>query len=119
MKKISAEEELFDPNVVKVVPGKGKQAVYFSRSALPWIRGREASDWLTAFSFYKHIGIYAYRGDALQEITKLEPSPLEIAEGLEQLRWLENGYKINVEKTDYESLSVDTPEDLLKIMNKI
>jgi len=118
MKKISAEEELFDPNVVKVVPGKGKQAVYFSRSALPWIRGREASDWLTAFSFYKHIGIYAYRGDVLQEITKLEPSPLEIAEGLEQLRWLENGYKINVEKTDYESLSVDTPEDLLKIMNK-
>ncbi|MEE4258103.1 MAG: 3-deoxy-manno-octulosonate cytidylyltransferase [Bacteroidales bacterium] len=118
MKKISREEELFDPNVVKVIPGKGKQAMYFSRSALPWIRGRETSDWLTAFSFFKHIGIYAYRGDVLQEITKLETSPLELAEGLEQLRWLENGYKINVEKTDYESLSVDTPEDLSKIMNK-
>lgn len=118
IKKISLEEELFDPNVVKVIPGKGKQAVYFSRSALPWIRGREASDWLTAFSFYKHIGIYAYRGDVLREITQLELSPLELAEGLEQLRWLENGYKINVEKTDYESLSVDTPEDLSKIMNK-
>jgi len=118
IKKISLEEELFDPNVVKVIPGKGKQAVYFSRSALPWIRGREASDWLTAFSFYKHIGIYAYRGDVLREITQLELSPLELAEGLEQLRWLENGYKINVKKTDYESLSVDTPEDLSKIMNK-
>lgn len=118
MKKIKLEEELFDPNVVKVIPGKGGQAVYFSRSALPWIRGRDTSDWITAFSFYKHIGIYAYRGDVLQEITKLEPSPLELAEGLEQLRWLENGYKIYVEKTDYESLSVDTPEDLSKFMNK-
>jgi 3-deoxy-manno-octulosonate cytidylyltransferase (CMP-KDO synthetase) len=118
MKKISLEAELFDPNVVKVIPGKDRQAVYFSRSALPWIRGRDTSDWITAFSFYKHIGIYAYRGDVLQEITKLEPSPLELAEGLEQLRWLENGYRIYVQKTDYESLSVDTPEDLSKFMNK-
>lgn len=118
MKKISMEEELYDPNVVKVIAGKGKQAVYFSRSALPWIRGRETSDWLSAFSFFKHIGIYAYRGNVLQEITKLEPSPLELAEGLEQLRWLDNGYKVFVEETDYESLSVDTPEDLSKIMNK-
>lgn len=118
MKRIGSEEELFDSNVVKVISGKGRQAVYFSRSALPWIRGREAADWLTAFSFYKHIGIYAYRGDVLHEITKLSPSPLELAEGLEQLRWLENGYSIHVEETDYESLSVDTPEDLSKFTNK-
>jgi len=118
MKKIVSEEELFDPNVVKVIPGKRRQAVYFSRSALPWIRGREATDWLATFSFYKHIGIYAYRGDVLHDITTLKTSPLELAEGLEQLRWLENGYSIHVEETDYESLSVDTPEDLSKFTNK-
>ncbi len=118
IKKISSHEELFNPNVVKVVPGKSGQAVYFSRSALPYIRGKNTSDWLSAFSFFKHIGIYAYRVDILKKLSELKPSGLEKAESLEQLRWIENGYKIHTEETDYESVSVDTPEDLLKLTNK-
>ena len=118
IKKISRDEELFDENVVKVIPGKSGQALYFSRSALPFIRGKNTSGWLSAFSFYKHIGIYAYRAGILREITALKPSGLELAEGLEQLRWLENGYSIHTEETEYESVSVDTPEDLLKFTNK-
>jgi 3-deoxy-manno-octulosonate cytidylyltransferase (CMP-KDO synthetase) len=118
MKKINSDEELFDENVVKVIPGKGRRALYFSRSAMPFIRGKNTSDWRSTFSFFKHIGIYAYRADVLKEITTLEPSGLELAEGLEQLRWLENGYSVHVEETDYESVSVDSPEDLLKFTNK-
>lgn len=118
IKKITNEKELFDENVVKVIPGKNKQALYFSRSALPFIRDKNTSGWLSAHSFFKHIGIYAYRADILKAITELPPSPLEKAEGLEQLRWLENGYPIHTEATDYESLSVDTPGDLSKLMNK-
>lgn len=119
IKKIGQESELFDSHVVKAIIGKGKQALYFSRSALPFVRDKNSADWLSAFSFYKHIGIYAYRADILKNITALEPSPLEIAEGLEQLRWLENGFLIHTEVTEYESISVDTPEDLLKLTNKI
>jgi len=117
MKKIDSDEELFDEHVVKVIPGKGGQALYFSRSALPFIREKNTSDWRSAFSFYKHIGIYAYRAETLQEITALAPSALELAEGLEQLRWLEHGISVHVEETDYESVSVDTPGDLLKFTN--
>ena len=119
MKKIVSEEELFNENVVKVIPGQNGQALYFSRSALPFIRGKESSDWLSAYSFFKHIGIYAYRADILKEITALKPSLLELAEGLEQLRWLENDYDIYVYETDYESFSVDKPEDLLNFTNKV
>jgi 3-deoxy-manno-octulosonate cytidylyltransferase (CMP-KDO synthetase) len=118
VKKISTEEELFDPNTVKVVAGKDRRALYFSRSALPFARGAERGDWLSATSFYKHIGVYAYRADILKEITALSPSELETTEGLEQLRWLENGYAIFTEETDYESVSVDTPGDLSKLTNK-
>lgn len=118
MKKIGSDEELFDENTVKVIHGKGKRALYFSRSALPFVRGKDAARWRTAFSFFKHIGIYAYRADILSEISRLKASVLEEAENLEQLRWIENGYSIHVEETDYESLSVDTPEDLSKITNR-
>ncbi len=117
-KKITKKEELFDANVVKVISGKNRQALYFSRSPLPFIRDKNTSGWLSAYSFYKHIGIYAYRADILKAITALEASSLEKAEGLEQLRWLENGHPVHVEETDYESFSVDTPEDLSKLMNK-
>lgn len=118
MKKISSEEELSNPNVVKVVSGKSRQALYFSRSPLPFARGIDLQNWLSDHSYYKHIGIYAYRAQILQSIAALQPSPLEIAEGLEQLRWLENGFSIHVEVTDYESIAVDTPADLSKITNK-
>lgn len=118
VKKINTKEELLDKNVVKVIIGKSKRALYFSRSPMPFIRDVDVSGWLSEFSFFKHIGIYAYRADVLEKIAALEPSPLEMAEGLEQLRWLEHGYGIHTEVTDYESISIDTPGDLLKIINK-
>lgn len=115
VKKITTNEELFNTNIPKVILNKNKEAVLFSRQTFPHIRGKEQEEWLNHFLFYKHIGIYAYRTEILEEITKLKQSPLELAEALEQLRWIENGYKINVEITDFESIAIDTPEDLKKL----
>lgn len=118
VKKINSLHELADPNTVKVVVGKNKEALYFSRTAIPYCRGKEFAEWLKLHTYYKHIGIYGYRTDALKEITKLERSPLEMAESLEQLRWLENGYRISVEVTEMDSVSIDTPEDLQNSLKK-
>jgi len=118
VKKINSEDELFNTNVNKVVINRFDEAVYFSRQTIPFIQDVEKNNWFTSFNFYKHIGIYAYRADVLIEITELEISALEKAESLEQLRWIENGYKIKVIRTDLESKAVDTPDDLLKFMNK-
>lgn len=115
VKIIKTEEELFNVNIPKVVLNAQKEAMLFSRQIIPAIRGKEEQEWLKNFTFYKHIGIYAYRASILNEITRLKPSSLELAESLEQLRWLENGYKIKVELTDFESVAVDTPEDLKKL----
>ncbi|NVO02037.1 MAG: 3-deoxy-manno-octulosonate cytidylyltransferase [Bacteroidetes bacterium] len=115
LKKIDSEQELFDQNVVKCAPNINKSALYFSRASIPFIRDKEKGKWLESQDFYKHIGIYAYRIDVLQKITKLKKSKLETAESLEQLRWLENGYKINVEFTEIESVSIDTINDILKL----
>ncbi|MCX6296382.1 MAG: 3-deoxy-manno-octulosonate cytidylyltransferase [Bacteroidetes bacterium] len=115
VKKINTDEELFNVNIPKVLLNINKQAILFSRQTIPFIRGAEPKNWLKEFTFYKHIGIYAYRTNVLAEITALKQSSLELAEALEQLRWLENGYKINVEITDFESVAVDTPEDLRKL----
>lgn len=115
VKKISTNEELFNPNTPKVVLNRENEAIYFSRQPLPHIRGKEQAEWLSHFTFYKHIGIYAYRTAVLADITALHQSPLELAEALEQLRWIENGYKLKVEVTDLESVAVDTPEDLKKL----
>ena len=117
-KKINSKEELFNPNVNKVIINKFDNAVYFSRQTIPFIQNTEKNNWLTSYNFYKHIGIYAYRADVLIEITELEITSLEKAESLEQLRWIENDYKIKVIKTELESYAVDTPDDLLKFMNK-
>lgn len=114
-KSITDKDELFNPNSVKVVIDKKSEAVYFSRHPLPYLRGKEESEWLFNHEYFKHIGIYAYRTDILKEIVKLLPSPLETAESLEQLRWLENGYTIFMKKTLLEAISIDSPEDLLKI----
>lgn len=108
------ESTLFNPNSPKVVVNKRMEAMYFSRSIVPYIRGKKYTEWLSAHVFYKHIGMYAYRADVLKEITALPPSSLEIAESLEQLRWLENGYKIKVGITEQETIGIDTPEDLEK-----
>lgn len=114
VKKIDAEEVLFNPNSPKVVLNQKGEALYFSRSPIPHLRGVPEKDWLTTSLFYKHIGIYAYRRDILESITSLTPSSLENAEALEQLRWLENGYRIKVAITEHESFGIDTPEDLEK-----
>ncbi len=121
IKKIESREEIFNPNKPKVIINKNSFAIYFSRSPIPYLRAYEKEDWHKHGSFYKHIGLYAYKKNILKEITKLPPSALELAESLEQNRWVENGYKIKTEVTDKESVSIDTPEDLqnfLKNFNK-
>lgn len=110
------ESTLFNPNSPKVVVNKKMEAMYFSRSIIPYIRGKQYTEWLPSHTFYKHIGMYAYRADVLAEITALPQSTLELAESLEQLRWLENGYKIKVGITRQETIGIDTPEDLLKAL---
>ncbi len=119
VKKITDAETLFNPNTPKVIFNERQEAIYFSRQTIPFIRGTETNQWLEKNTFYKHIGIYAYRADILKAITALEPSALEMAESLEQLRWLENGYKIKVAITEYETIGIDTPEDLEKIKDFI
>jgi 3-deoxy-manno-octulosonate cytidylyltransferase (CMP-KDO synthetase) len=116
--KLKSEEELFNPNIIRVVFDIHKNALYFSRNPIPFVRNFEKKDWLNNHQYFKHIGIYAYRSKVLQQITMLETSSLEQAESLEQLRWLENGFQIHVEITEFESIAVDTPEDLLKFLNK-
>jgi 3-deoxy-manno-octulosonate cytidylyltransferase (CMP-KDO synthetase) len=117
VKKITQVEDLTNPNVVKVVFDKNSKALYFSRFPIPYQRGTEPGDWLQGADYYKHIGIYGYRTAILNKITSLPVSPLEKAESLEQLRWLGHGYPIHVKETDYESIAIDTPGDLLKITN--
>jgi 3-deoxy-manno-octulosonate cytidylyltransferase (CMP-KDO synthetase) len=87
-------------------------ALYFSRAAIPYLRDTEISKWSEKHKYYKHIGLYAYRTDTLKKITLLERSPLEISESLEQNRWLENGYRIRTAVTEWESIGIDTPDDL-------
>ncbi len=117
VKKIGSTEELFNPNRPKVVIDEKNNALYFSRSPIPYIRGAEEKDWLTKNDFWAHIGMYAFKADILQEITKLNQSKLELSESLEQLRWLENGYKIKTAETYSQSIGIDTPEDLEAALN--
>jgi len=118
VKKIENNEDIFDINKPKVVFNKKMQAIYFSRSPIPFLRNVEKANWHSKHDFYKHIGMYAYKVKTLQELTELEQSPLEITESLEQLRWIENGYAIYVAITKFETFGVDTPEDLKKILKK-
>ena len=115
VKPITSPEDIFNPNHVKVTFSRLKKALYFSRSPIPHLRNINTENWPGDHNFYKHIGIYAFRTKVLTELTRLHQSSLELAESLEQLRWLENGYQISVEITDFESISVDTPADLEKI----
>ena len=119
-KKEDGFEVLFNPNSPKVVLNKNSEAIYFSRSIIPYIRDAHHTEWLDKHIFYKHIGMYAYRADVLKKITLLPQSNLELAESLEQLRWIENGYKIKVGLTDIETIGIDTPEDMekaIKLLN--
>lgn len=105
-------EALENPNSPKIVVDNRGYAMYFSRSVIPYIRNTRREEWIGQFPYLKHIGLYAYRRDVLRQVTQLPQSSLEIAESLEQLRWLQNGYKIRVGLTDVETVGIDTPEDL-------
>jgi len=109
-------DTLFNPNSPKVIINKRNEAIYFSRSIIPYIRDVHHSEWLNNHTFFKHIGMYAYRTDILKEITQIPQSSLEKAESLEQLRWIENGYRIRVGYTDVETIGIDTPEDMEKAL---
>lgn len=111
-KKDDNINDLLNPNSPKVVLNKRSEAIYFSRSVIPYLRNYPQENWLKNHIFYKHIGLYAYRAEILKEITLLPQSQLELSESLEQLRWIENGYKIKVGKTEIETIGIDTPDDL-------
>jgi 3-deoxy-manno-octulosonate cytidylyltransferase (CMP-KDO synthetase) len=116
MIKCTSYEVLFDTGEVKIVLGPNQEALYFSRSVIPFIKNREEKEWHRYFDYYRHVGMYAYRADILEKITQLAPSALEKAESLEQLRWLENGYKIKCTETEFDSHCIDTPEDIEKVI---
>lgn len=116
VKLIEDEKTLWDINKPKVVMDDDDFAILFSRQCIPFLRGVEKNDWNEVFNFYKHIGMYAYRFDTLKEICGLKPSRLEKAENLEQLRWIEGGYRIKAAITEEEAFSIDTPEDLEELL---
>lgn len=115
VKAIGDPQTLLSPNTAKVVLGATGEALYFSRHPIPYLRGQPTEIWLAAHTYYKHIGLYAYRTDILAQLTQLPPSSLELAESLEQLRWLENGYRIRTVLTDLDTHGIDTPEDLERV----
>jgi 3-deoxy-manno-octulosonate cytidylyltransferase (CMP-KDO synthetase) len=114
VRKVEPGEDVFNPNQPKVILNTKGDAIYFSRAAIPYIRDTEKTEWSKNHVFYKHIGLYAYRSETLKKITSLARSLLEISESLEQNRWIENGYRIRTAETTWESISIDTPEDLEK-----
>jgi 3-deoxy-manno-octulosonate cytidylyltransferase (CMP-KDO synthetase) len=116
---ISSTEELFDSNIVKVVVNTRNGAIYFSRNPVPFLRSAEKAEWVQKHRYYKHIGIYAYSASVLPGLARLSPTANEIAESLEQLRWLDHGYSISVAYTDKDTFGIDTPDDLRKIGGKL
>ena len=113
-KRIDSADELFSPNTVKVVMSANGNALYFSRNPMPYMRNVEHDDWMRKGIFYKHIGIYAYKAETLRQVAAMQASSLEIAESLEQLRWLENGLNIRMGITEAENVSIDVPADIAK-----
>jgi 3-deoxy-manno-octulosonate cytidylyltransferase (CMP-KDO synthetase) len=114
VKRIDDEEELFSSNKVKVVMDKSGNALYFSRNPIPYMRNVAREKWLKKGRFFQHLGIYAYKAEALRQIATMQPSALELAESLEQLRWLENGLSIRMAVVEAGSLAIDSPADLAK-----
>ncbi len=111
-KPFESMEAVENPNSPKIAVDNEGFALYFSRSVIPYVRGEERQEWLNHFPYLKHLGLYAYRTEVLSQITRLPQSTLEKAESLEQLRWLQNGYRIRVALTQLETVGIDTPEDL-------
>ncbi len=118
VKPFAADEDIFNPNSPKVVVGATNFALYFSRSAIPYLRGVDQQEWQQKHTFLKHIGLYGYRTKVRHQLTQLPQGDMEVAESLEQLRWLENGYSIKVERTEHQSIGIDTPEDLAKALEQ-
>lgn len=116
MIRIDKTEWMSDMGEVKIVFNELKQAIYFSRSPIPFLKGIPMHEWHLHYPYFRHVGMYAYRTDILEKICRLKPSPLEMAESLEQLRWLENGFKIQLTETTYDSHCIDTPEDVTKVL---
>ena len=112
IRQTSPGEDIFNPNQPKVIVDSERNAIYFSRAAIPYYRDTKSSEWPIKHSFFKHIGLYGFRSDILRIITNLPASPLEIAESLEQNRWIENGFKVRTAITEWESIGIDTPDDL-------
>ena len=110
--KAETSEDIFNPNQIKTVISVKGDALYFSRAAIPYLRDIEINEWQNRHIFYKHLGIYGYKKNTLKKLTLLSRSSLEIAESLEQNRWLENGFKIRTAVTDWDSIGIDTPEDV-------
>lgn len=110
------KEVLFDFGEVKIALNENNEALYFSRSVIPAVKGADAQDWISQYRYFRHVGMYAYRVDILSKITRLPVSPLEKVESLEQLRWIENGFKIKCVETMYDSHCIDTPEDIEKVL---
>ena len=119
VKPFAADEDIFNPNWPKVVVSAAGEALYFSRSVIPCLRGIDPADWQARHKYLKHIGLYAYRCEVLRRITELDPGTLEQCESLEQLRWLENGYRVRVAETATETVSIDTPEDLKQVLKML
>ncbi|MGM9715218.1 MAG: 3-deoxy-manno-octulosonate cytidylyltransferase [Prevotella sp.] len=113
-KPFDSMEAVDNPNSPKIVTDLRGYALYFSRSVIPYVRGAEHDAWMGHYPYLKHLGIYAYRREVLEAVTRLPQSPLELAESLEQLRWLQHGYKIKVGTTDVETIGIDTPDDLAR-----
>ncbi len=111
-KRLELYDELCNPNTIKVVFNQVGEAIYFSRHPIPFLRGDVIENWLNKHTYYKHIGMYGYHRKTLLSIARLSPTPLEQAESLEQLRWMENGISIGITTTTYDTISIDTPEDL-------
>lgn len=116
---VSNHEELFDRGEVKIVLNDRMEALYFSRMVIPFIKGVDEADWHRHHTYYRHVGMYAYRADVLDQITQLPVSALERAESLEQLRWVEHGFKIKCVTTRFESHCIDTPDDIEKVMRRM
>jgi 3-deoxy-manno-octulosonate cytidylyltransferase (CMP-KDO synthetase) len=114
VKRFAPDEDIFHPNTPKVVLNADNEAIYFSRSAIPYVRAPR-DEWIRQAPFYKHVGLYAYRTAVLMQLARLQPSALELAENLEQLRWIENGFRIKVDITDSPTYAVDSPDDLQRL----
>jgi len=113
---VDSHEVLFDMGEVKITLNQNMEALYFSRMVIPFIKGKPQEEWHKHHNYFRHVGMYAYRKDVLEKVTQLKPSSLEIAESLEQLRWLENGFKVKCAITQFDSHCIDTPEDIEKVI---